>query len=273
MCQDCGCSEVGPIQIGHEHHAHVPDQPPRLQMKDKTDLMDPFPRRFEIQTNILSQNDRIAAQNKSFFDAQGWRVINILSAPGSGKTALIERWVKDCRDRWQIGVIVGDLATDNDAQRLEKDGTTAVQITTGNACHLEAGMIARAVEQLPKQQWDLLIIENVGNLVCPAAFDLGEHLRMVLLSVTEGEDKPLKYPTMFKSAHVVIVNKIDIAEAVLWERESAIANIKNISPQATIFEVSARTGEGMEDLYAYLDNCFQQAQISQISQTSNLWLK
>ncbi|MGB7413599.1 MAG: GTP-binding protein, partial [Thermosynechococcaceae cyanobacterium] len=141
MCQDCGCSEIGPIRIGHEHHVHIPDQPRQLQVEGKTDLIEPLPRRLEIQTNILSQNDRIAAQNRSFFDAQGWRVINILSAPGSGKTALIERLVKDCRDRWKTGVIVGDLATDNDAQRLEQAGTTAVQITTGNACHLEAGMI------------------------------------------------------------------------------------------------------------------------------------
>ncbi|PZD71114.1 Hydrogenase isoenzymes nickel incorporation protein HypB [Acaryochloris thomasi RCC1774] len=273
MCQDCGCSEVGPIQIGYEHHVHIPEQPSQLQTESKPDLMEPLPRRLEIQTNLLSQNDRIAAQNRSFFDAQCWQVINILSAPGSGKTALIERLVKDCRDRWQIGVIVGDLATDNDAQRLEKAGTTAVHITTGNACHLEAGMIAKAVERLPKAQWDLLIIENVGNLVCPAAFDLGEHLRVVLLSVTEGEDKPLKYPTMFKSAQVVIVNKADIADAVGWDRESAIANIQKIAPQATIFEVSARTGEGMEHWYAYLDNGIQQAQISQLSQTSNLRLE
>ncbi|MGF1603965.1 MAG: hydrogenase nickel incorporation protein HypB [Thermosynechococcaceae cyanobacterium] len=269
MCQDCGCSEVGSVQISRGPN-HVPRNLHRLNGEIPINQVAPALRRLEIQTNILSQNDRLAIENRAAFDAEGWRVLNILSAPGSGKTALIERLVKDCCDRWHIGVIVGDLATDRDAQRLDKAGAAAVQITTGNACHLEASMVAQAVEQLPKQQWDLLIIENVGNLVCPAAFDLGEHLRVVLLSVTEGEDKPLKYPATFKSAQVIIVNKIDIAEAVEWDREVAIATLKNVAPQAEIFEVSARTGAGMEDWYSYLEKHVQSSYTSQLSQSSRL---
>jgi hydrogenase nickel incorporation protein HypB len=251
MCQDCGCGEVGPVQIS-QRHSHIPavHQPngtiPTAQVEVR-------PHRLELQANLLSQNDHVAAQNRANFDAQGCLALNILSAPGSGKTALIECLQKDRGDRWRIGVVVGDLATDNDAQRLEKAGAATVQIITGNACHLEASMVARAVEQLPQDKKDLLIIENVGNLVCPAAFDLGEHLRVVLLSVTEGEDKPQKYPAMFKSAQVILVNKTDIAEAVGWNRETALSNLSNIAPQAHIFEVSAQTGTGMQEWYAYLE--------------------
>lgn len=260
MCGDCGCSP-GLVQgyQGHNHLSHPPaDQPDQQdQTRPNLDVSEPSLRQLEIKANLLGQNDRLAAQNRLFFRQQGWLVLNILSAPGSGKTALIERLSQNRSNRWQIGVIVGDLATDNDAKRLDNAGATAIQITTGTACHLEASMVSKALSQLPAAPWDLLVIENVGNLVCPSAFDLGEQMRVVVMSVTEGEDKPQKYPTMFKSAQVVIINKTDIAEAVEWQRDRAIANLQQIAPQATIFEVSARTGAGMEDWYAYLDRCIQ----------------
>jgi hydrogenase nickel incorporation protein HypB len=181
--------------------------------------------------------------------AKGLLVLNLLSSPGSGKTSLLERTISDLKNQIKAGVVVGDLETDNDAARLSKAGAPAIQITTGTVCHLEAEMVAKAVKQLDLDALDLLIIENVGNLVCPAAYDLGENMRVVMLSVTEGEDKPLKYPTMFKSADVVIVNKIDIAEVVGFNREKALTNIQKVAPQARIFEVSARTGEGMDSWY------------------------
>ncbi len=149
-------------------------------------------------------------------------------------------------------MIVGDLETDNDAQRLRHAGAPAVQITTGTTCHLEADMVSRAVQSLDLDALDVLIIENVGNLVCPASYDLGEGVRVALLSVTEGEDKPLKYPTLFKTADVVLINKCDIATAVGFDRHQAISNIQRVAPQAKLFEVSARTGEGMEAWYSYL---------------------
>ena len=207
---------------------------------------------IDVNEGVLSKNDLLAKRNRENFHAKGLLVLNVLSSPGSGKTAFIERTLADTRDRFHGGVIVGDLATDNDAKRIQRTGAPAVQITTGDMCHLEADLVARAAESLDLDHLDLLIIENVGNLVCPADYDLGEDLRVVLLSVTEGEDKPLKYPVMFKTADVVIVNKTDIAEAVGFERDTALSNIHRIVPKAAIFEVSARTGQGMEAWYSYL---------------------
>ena len=153
----------------------------------------------------------------------------------------------------RLGVIVGDLATENDAVRLRAHGLPAIQITTGSVCHLDAEMVSRAMERLDLNALQVLVIENVGNLVCPAVYDLGESARVVLLSVTEGEDKPLKYPVMFRSAQVVVINKMDIAEAVGFDRETALRNVRRAAPEATIFEVSAKTGQGMDAWYRYLD--------------------
>lgn len=237
MCKDCGCSEIN------------------------NDVIQANRREIEINRGILSKNDHLAEQNRSWFQQKGLFVINLLSSPGSGKTALIERigieqTIHNYGDDFNLGVVVGDLATDNDAQRLHNRGIPAVQITTGNACHLEANMVAKAAKQLDLDSLNLLIIENVGNLVCPAAYDLGEDLRIVLLSATEGEDKPLKYPTMFKSAQVVVITKIDLAEAVEFDLDRAIINIKQIAPQAKIFETSAKTGQGISSFLNYLSNSF-----------------
>ncbi len=212
-----------------------------------------FTQTVAVNEGILSKNDLFAARNRARFKSSRLLVLNVVSSPGSGKTALIERTLTDLRGRLRGAVIVGDLATDNDAQRIARSGAPAVQITTGDMCHLEAEMVGKAANQLNLDDLDLLIIENVGNLVCPSGYDLGEDLRVVLLAATEGEDKPLKYPVMFKTADVVIVNKMDIAEAAGFDCATALDNIRHIAPQATVFEVSARTGLGMEQWYAFLE--------------------
>ena len=165
---------------------------------------------------------------------------------------MLKETLKGCRQKLNSAVIVGDLATDNDAERLRETGAPVVQITTGTVCHLDAEMVGKAVTKLRLEGLELLIVENVGNLVCPASYDLGEDLRVVLLSVTEGEDKPLKYPPIFQGADVVIVSKMDIAEACGYQREAALANIRRVAPKAKIFELSAKTAQGMEQWLDYL---------------------
>ena len=203
----------------------------------------------------MEKNDRLAERNRGFFRAKKLLVLNIVSSPGSGKTTFIRETAAKLAGRLRLGVIVGDLATDNDAARLRTAGIPVVQITTGTVCHLDADMVARAAERMDLDQLDVLVIENVGNLVCPADYDLGEDLRVVLLSVTEGEDKPLKYPPMFHSAHVAVVTKSDMASAAGFDRELALANLKRVSHHAHIFELSSKTGEGMK---AWLDFIVQQ---------------
>jgi hydrogenase nickel incorporation protein HypB len=205
-----------------------------------------------VHQPLLAANDRLAERNRGYFRALGLLTINVVSSPGSGKTTLIQETVARLGSGCRAGVIVGDLETDNDARRLRAAGARAVQITTGTLCHLEAGMIARALAALDPRSLELLIIENVGNLVCPAAFDLGEDLRVVLLSVTEGEDKPLKYPPMFSTADVVIVTKLDLAAAAGVELAALRHHIQRASPRAQVFEVSARTGAGMEPWCEFL---------------------
>jgi hydrogenase nickel incorporation protein HypB len=205
-----------------------------------------------VGQSLKAKNAALAQENREHFRAHGLLVLNVLSSPGAGKTALLERTLTELRDRVRSGVIVGDLATDNDARRLRRSGAPAVQITTGTVCHLDASMVARACEQLDLGALDLLLIENVGNLVCPAGYDLGEEVRVVLFSVTEGEDKPLKYPTAFKSAHVVVVTKTDLAEAAGFDRAAALDNVRRMVPQAVVFELSARTGQGMQAWYDFL---------------------
>lgn len=248
MCTNCGCSVTpGTVHIhshedGHEHH-HNPDHHHDHSHTHQT---------LDVHAAILSKNDRLAERNRGFFLAKQLFVLNVLSSPGSGKTALIEKTLTDLGDRLKSAVIVGDLETDNDAKRLRRSGMEVVQITTGSICHLEADMVSQALTQINLDDLKLLFIENVGNLVCPAAYDLGENIRVALLSVTEGEDKPLKYPTLFKTADVAIINKIDIAEVVGFDRNAATENIRRIVPSAKILEVSARTGEGMDAWYRYL---------------------
>ena len=273
MCESCGCGIVDGVSIdgvrvprdpqdhGHSHtrdhdhgHTHDPAHPHAHDHGDghTHDHDHPHPhgegesRTVSVQRAILEKNDRLAERNRGFFQAKGLFVLNVLSSPGAGKTTFIERMAADLAGQLRLGVIVGDLATDNDATRLRARGVPAVQITTGNVCHLDAEMIAQARTRLDLDGLEVLIIENVGNLVCPAVYDLGERLRVVLLSVTEGEDKPLKYPVVFRSAQVIVVNKMDIATAVGFDRDAALRHVRRVAPEATVLEVSAKTGQGME---------------------------
>ena len=207
---------------------------------------------LQLQKSLLSKNDQYAQRLRQEFQERGIGVVNLMSSPGSGKTTLLQKTIAALGSRRRAGVIVGDLATDNDARRLAETGVPVVQIETGTLCHLEADMVSRAAQGLGLDAIDLLFIENVGNLVCPAGYDLGEAARVVLLSVTEGEDKPLKYPTAFHRADLVVVTKIDLAEAVEFDRATALANLERVNPRARVFEVSARTGAGLDAWCAYL---------------------
>jgi hydrogenase nickel incorporation protein HypB len=212
------------------------------------------PRLVEVRKNILKQNDVIARGLRARFRDAGMFVVSLVSSPGSGKTAFLEKTLTLLRPRYRVAALVGDLATENDAVRLSRSHAPVKQIITGTLCHLEAAMVQRAVEE---EAWDLnqldfLFIENVGNLVCPSSYDLGEDLRAVLLSVTEGEDKPLKYPTIFNSADVAIVTKSDLADAVEFDREAARRNIQAVRPGMRVFELSAKTGAGVNEYLEFL---------------------
>jgi len=204
-----------------------------------------MPRIVEVRKNLLKKNDVLAAALRDRFEAAGVFVTSLVSSPGAGKTALLERTLSEMRPRHRVAALVGDLATDRDADRLGRSGAPVRQITTGTVCHLDAEMIDRSLTDLPIAGLDHLFIENVGNLVCPASYDLGEQLRVVLISVTEGEDKPLKYPTIFNTADVAVVTKIDLAEAVEFDRDALARNIHDVRPGLEIVEVSARSGQGM----------------------------
>jgi len=210
----------------------------------------------ELRQGILKKNDELARGLRERFTSSGVLVLNLVSSPGTGKTAFLERTLRLLRERGsRVAALVGDLETDNDARRLAASGAPVRQINTHGICHLEAEMVGKHLEGwdgVELGQLDYLFIENVGNLVCPSSYDLGERIRVALLSVTEGEDKPLKYPTLFNSADAAVITKVDIAEAVGFEREAAVRNIRAIRPNIRIFETSAKSGAGMEDWLAYL---------------------
>lgn len=253
MCNECGCGlGGGDVKIGghsheHEHdHGHDHHHEHGHSHGGKT---------LSLNLSLLEKNARLAEQNRGFFRAKKLLVLNVVSSPGSGKTTFIRETTAQLAGKLRVGVIVGDLATDNDAARLRTAGIPVVQITTGTVCHLDADMVARAAAQLDLDKLDVLVIENVGNLVCPADYDLGEDLRVVLLSVTEGEDKPLKYPPMFHSAQVAVITKSDMAAAAGFDRKQALENLNRVSHHARIFELSAKTGDGMK---AWLDFLVEQ---------------
>jgi hydrogenase nickel incorporation protein HypB len=214
--------------------------------------MNPQPRMIEVRKNILKQNDIVAAALRERFRNEGVLAISLVSSPGSGKTALLEDTLRRLNPHYRVAALVGDLATENDAARLARSGAPVKQITTGTLCHLEASMIQTALNGWDVGRLDFLFIENVGNLVCPSSYDLGEDLRLVLLSVTEGEDKPLKYPTIFNSADVAIITKIDLAAAVEFNEQAANHNIHAVRPGMEILKVSSKIGTGMNEFLEFL---------------------
>ncbi len=210
------------------------------------------PRLIEVRKNVLKQNDLVARSLREQFRAAGVFVVSLVSSPGSGKTMFLEKTLTLLRQKYRVAALVGDLATENDAARLARSRAPVKQILTGTMCHLEAAMVETALGEWDLKNLDFLFIENVGNLVCPSSYDLGENLRLVLISVTEGEDKPLKYPTIFNSADVAIVTKMDLATAVEFDWESAYSNIQAVRPGMQVLKVSAKTGEGIDEYLSFL---------------------
>lgn len=209
--------------------------------------------KVRLVKNILEVNDRIARENRMIFDQNGIFVINMMSAPGAGKTTLLEKTINALKDRIRIGVIEGDIATTRDAEKIEATGVPVVQINTGSACHLDGNMIRGILDDLPLSEIELLIIENVGNLVCPAEFNVGENAKVMLLSATEGDDKPLKYPLMFSVASLLLINKIDLLPYTNFDTAKVKKDSVSINPNLEILELSAKTGKGMEQWYNWLE--------------------
>src|SRR3984893_15040582 len=217
------------------------------------------PRLIEVRKNVLKQNDVAARALREQFRAAGVFVVSLVSSPGSGKTMFLEKTLTLLRQSYSVAALVGDLATENDAIRLARSQVPVKQITTGTLCHLEAAMVQHALQGWDLDNLDFLFIENVGNLVCPSSYDLGENLRLVLISVTEGEDKPLKYPTIFNSADVAIVTKMDLAAAVEFSWKTAYDNIQAVRPGMPVLKLSAKTGEGVEEYLRFLAARLRQA--------------
>lgn len=207
---------------------------------------------IELETRILARNDALAAKNRAWFAGREILALNLVSSPGSGKTTLLEHTIRDLHAELKLYVIEGDQATAHDGERIRAAGAPAVQVNTGTGCHLEADMVARGLSELQPVVGSVVMIENVGNLVCPSMFDLGERAKVVILSVTEGEDKPLKYPHMFRAAEIMILNKIDLLPHLDFDVSQAIANAQAVNPDITVFQLSARTGEGLADWYGWL---------------------
>lgn len=231
MCESCGCT-ISEVSAGTES--------------------------ISLLRNILVENDRIAAHNRAHFDAHGVLAINLMSSPGAGKTSLLERTIDELRGRLRIAVIEGDLATENDARRIRAKGVPAVQITTGSACHLDARMVHEALHEMELAACDVMFIENVGNLVCPASFDLGQHRNVALLSVPEGDDKPQKYPVMFRAADLLLLSKCDLLNVLPeFDPARAEASLRALGSEVPVLHVSSRTGAGM---HAWIDWIVQQVE-------------
>jgi hydrogenase nickel incorporation protein HypB len=217
--------------------------------------MSPQPRLVEVRQSVLKQNDLLARSLRQRFEAAGVYVISLVSSPGAGKTTLLEQTLSRLRDvGYRVAALVGDLATENDAARLARSQAPVKQIITGTVCHLDAAMVERSLDDWELGDLDCLFIENVGNMVCPSSYDLGENLRIVLMSVTEGEDKPLKYPTIFNTADVALLTKMDLAAAVEFDRGTAHHSIQSVRPGMQVLEVSAKTGAGFDDFLGLLES-------------------
>lgn len=248
MCIDCGCPASDPshqhphdhnhAHPGHEHH-HDHQHPP-------------LGKTLKLEENLLAKNDRLAAGNRRMFHNHGLLVLNLVSSPGSGKTSILERTLADLKGELSFAVLEGDQQTANDADRIAATGVPVHQINTGAGCHLDAHMVGHGVEHFDLAATDVLMIENVGNLVCPAAFDLGEDLKVAVLSVTEGEDKPLKYPQMFRAAQLMLINKIDLLPYLRFDLERCKSFARQVNPQIQMLELSCHSGEGMAAWYDWL---------------------
>lgn len=251
MCATCGCDANGTASIHdlkHGHHDHADHHHHNHEHHTNGKKV------VEVEQDILHQNNLLAQRNRGYFDAKEILALNLVSSPGSGKTTLLEKTLADIRDKVQCYVIEGDQQTANDADRIHATGTPVVQINTGKGCHLDAHMVFHAIEHLKPGNDSIMFIENVGNLVCPAMFDLGEAVRVVIASVTEGEDKPIKYPDMFHSSQLCIINKTDLLPYVPFDVEKFKEYARKTNPQLEFFEVSALKGEGMSDWYNWLLN-------------------
>ncbi|MBS4018525.1 hydrogenase nickel incorporation protein HypB [Azonexus hydrophilus] len=246
--------KAAPGEHGHSHdHHHHGDLdygsgPARAHVPGMSQA-----RMVQIERDILSKNDGYAAKNRAWFDEHGVFALNLVSSPGSGKTTLLVKTIEALQARLAIAVVEGDQQTTNDAERIRATGAPALQINTGKGCHLDAHMVGHAMERLQPADGSLFLIENVGNLVCPAAFDLGEQHKVAILSVTEGEDKPLKYPDMFAAADVMLLNKCDLLPYLQFDADLAEANARRVNPKLTVFRVSATSGEGMADWLAWIE--------------------
>lgn len=273
MCGTCGCGEdahityriPGDVQLSHvhththdglthshehDHHHHDHDHPHAHQHDH--DAHPSHTHTLSLEQNILSKNELIAERNRGYFEGSGVLALNLVSSPGSGKTSLLEKTILDLASTLHCAVIEGDQQTMNDAERIKKAGAPVIQVNTGNGCHLDALMVNKAMKQLELKRNSILFIENVGNLVCPSLFDLGEGKRVVIISVTEGDDKPAKYPTMFETAHLCIINKIDLLPYVDFDMEKVKATALKVNPKLSFISLSAKTGEGMQDWYDWL---------------------
>jgi hydrogenase nickel incorporation protein HypB len=260
MCENCGCGEGGEYTIidpaSHEHshgHAHQDHDHahPHLHEHSHDHEHEYSNNRISIETDVLQENNLLAQRNRGYFEAKNITCLNLVSSPGSGKTTLLEKTILSLKDR-KVYVIEGDQQTSLDADRIQATGAPVLQVNTGNGCHLDAGMIHHAVKTMNPENDALLLIENVGNLVCPALFDLGEKNRVVIISVTEGADKPLKYPNMFQSSQICLINKTDLLPYVDFSTEQFRANAIKVNPTLKFIELSARTGEGFESWLAWL---------------------
>ena len=254
MCTTCGCSSETSVitDVGHSHGDHAHDGHPHIHA-------DPTTRTLVLEQAVLAKNDKTADANRSYFAERGVLVVNLMSSPGAGKTTLLERTIRDLAGELDLGVIEGDQETLLDANRIRGAGARAVQINTGSGCHLDAEMVARALKVLDPPARSVLFIENVGNLVCPALFDLGERAKIVIMSVTEGHDKPLKYPQMFRAAELMLLNKVDLAPYVNFDVDQCITYARQINPALEVLTVSATRGDGLDAWYDWLRSHHQVA--------------
>jgi hydrogenase nickel incorporation protein HypB len=249
MCDTCGCGHDGfsmhkvseDLSHSHDHHHDHDHEHGEAKV-------------LSVETDILAKNNLLAERNRGYFEAKNIKSFNLVSSPGSGKTTLLEKLIAQLKDTYKVYVIEGDQQTTNDAKRIEEAGAEALQINTGNGCHLDAHMINHAVKSLDPDSNSILFIENVGNLVCPALFDLGEQRRIVIASTTEGEDKPLKYPNMFQTASLCILNKTDLLPYLDFNKNDFLNNLKKVHPNIDLLEASAKKSEGIAEIVQFILN-------------------